>query len=84
MPIVFPYERWSRSRNPLQSIGTDTCRKALAAPGVDFRALTEGSLDLICLVEVKDYRHRFMYVTPSALDVVGWSAEELLQCGPRS
>ncbi|MGB8013892.1 MAG: sensor domain-containing diguanylate cyclase [Terriglobales bacterium] len=63
-------------------IGTDTCRKALAAPGVDFRALTEGSLDLICLVEVKDYRHRFIYVTPSALDVVGWSAEELLQCGP--
>lgn len=55
---------------------------ALDAPGVDFRALLEGSLDMICLVEVKNGEHRFVYASPACEEVIGWSAEELLRRSP--
>lgn len=58
-----------------------------AAPGVDYRALLEGSLDMICLVEVKGAaagKHRFVYASPATEDVIGWSVEELLQRSPEA
>lgn len=57
-------------------------RKTQIAPAVDYRALLEGSLDMICLVEVEHGRHRFVYASPSTEDVIGWSAEELLHLSP--
>ena len=48
------------------------------APEVDFRMLLEGSLDMIWLAKVKDGVHRNIYCSPSSLQILGWTAEELL------
>jgi len=39
--------------------------------------LLEGSLDMIWLAKVKDGAHRYAYCSPSTLQILGWSAEEL-------
>ena len=47
------------------------------APEVDFRMLLEGSLDMIWLARVKDGVHRNVYCSPSSLQILGWTVEEL-------
>jgi diguanylate cyclase (GGDEF)-like protein/PAS domain S-box-containing protein len=49
-----------------------------AAPAIDFRALTEGSLDVICVVKLANHVPHFSYVSPAAFEVLGWSAEEVM------
>lgn len=59
-------------------------RKARSAPAVNYRALLEGSLDMICLVEVREGRHQFIYASPSSEEVIGWRPEELLRLSPEA
>ena len=47
------------------------------APEVDFRMLLDGSLDMIWLAKVKGSVHRYAYCSPSTLQILGWSVEEL-------
>jgi len=64
--------------------GTGDRQEGRAGPEVDYRALLEGSLDMICLAELKrDGSRRFVYASPSTRDVIGWSSAELLQLTPR-
>ena len=45
---------------------------------IDFRALVEQSVDMICQVkQVADGSMEYVYVSPSAAEVVGWTAEEM-------
>jgi diguanylate cyclase (GGDEF)-like protein/PAS domain S-box-containing protein len=39
--------------------------------------LLEGSLDMIWQAKVKDGRHRFVYCSPSSVQTLGWSVEEI-------
>ncbi len=74
------------SRDFLKKISVRLGRLRAAAENapfaVDFRALTEFSLDMICVVEVTGYNHRYLYVSPSCFETLGWSAAEVLQLSP--
>ena len=50
--------------------------------GIDFRTLTENSLDMVCLLEVNGHDHQYLYVSPSAKQVIGWEATEMLKLSP--
>lgn len=50
-----------------------------ARPVLDFQALLENSLDMICQSEVNNGKHRFVYATPSTTEILGWSVEEFLR-----
>jgi diguanylate cyclase (GGDEF)-like protein/PAS domain S-box-containing protein len=57
--------------------------KQLPAAGeVDFRALLDGSLDVVCLIKVSQEERRCLYATPSTLEVLGWTAEEFMLLSP--
>lgn len=51
---------------------------------IDFRALAEGSLDMICVAEVKGHNHRYVYASPSTRDIMGWCPEEFLLQPPQA
>jgi len=59
---------------------TETCDggKSQAGPDVDFQLLLEGSLDMIWLSKVKAGVHRTVYCSPSTLQILGWTAEEMV------
>ena len=45
---------------------------------VDFQALVEQSVDMICQVkQMADGLMQYIYVSPSAAEIVGWTAEEM-------
>jgi len=50
-----------------------------APPVLDFQALLESSLDMICQSEVSNGKHQFVYATPSTTEILGWSVEEFLR-----
>ena len=52
------------------------------APGVDYRTLLEGSLDMIWLARIHGASHRFIYASPSSLDVLGVTPEAVLRSAP--
>jgi diguanylate cyclase (GGDEF)-like protein/PAS domain S-box-containing protein len=55
-----------------------------AAPAIDYRALLESSVDLICLATIHNGRHRFLYVTPSCTDILGWTPAEFRRQTPET
>ena len=55
---------------------------ALSSPPVDFRDLLEGSLDMIWVAKVKASDHRYHYASPSTLEILGRSPEEMLHLTP--
>ena len=47
-------------------------------PPVNFQKLVEQSVDMICQVrQMAGGRMRYEYVSPSAIEIVGWTAEEM-------
>lgn len=49
---------------------------------LDYCVLTEFSLDLVCVVEVSGYNHQYLYASPSSLETLGWTPEEIYQLTP--
>jgi diguanylate cyclase (GGDEF)-like protein/PAS domain S-box-containing protein len=56
--------------------------RTLTTPVVDYRALTEASLDMICHVQLTNGNIKFTYTSSACPDIVGWSCEELLELSP--
>ncbi len=51
---------------------------ASCADAVDFRALVEQSVDMICQVRQTSGGHvKYVYVSPSSTEIVGWTPEEM-------
>ena len=52
------------------------------APTIDFRAMLECSLDMICHVKICQGQFQFTYTSPITPLIFGWSCEELLLLKP--
>lgn len=50
---------------------------------IDFQALMESSLDMICHVRVAHGRFAFTYTSPVTPDIFGWTCSELLRLSPQ-
>jgi diguanylate cyclase (GGDEF)-like protein/PAS domain S-box-containing protein len=49
---------------------------------INYQALLEGSLDMICHVRISHGHFKFTYTSPATPDIFGWTCEELLQLQP--
>jgi len=70
-------------RNPLL-LPHNSAQFSLTGPAIDYRTLLEGSLDIICLVNVTAGHPHFIYASPSVADVLGWTVEEFLTLTPHN
>jgi len=67
----------------LKRSGVQTRTVSPAKLAVDFRTLTEGSLDMICVAEVSGHSHHFVYASPATFETIGWTVEEFLHLDPK-
>ena len=67
---------WGRRKR--QSVRGCSRSDTLRPAAVNFQALVEQSVDMICQVKQMAGGHmQYEYVSPSAVEVVGWTAEEM-------
>lgn len=71
--------RWHLWRRSEAQSSRDRPRLSRSAPTpVNFQSLVEQSVDMICQVRLMPGgRMRYEYVSPSAIEIVGWTAEEM-------
>ncbi len=74
----------ARSDRPRQSARKAASPARQAAPAIDYRALLESSVDLICLIAIGGDRRRCLYATPSSTEILGWSPRELVRRRPET
>ncbi len=70
------------SRAAASAPEAQTPEASAPAPTIDFRAMLECSLDMICHVKICQGQFQFTYTSPITPLIFGWSCEELLLLKP--